>query len=149
LRRVYFQRLDFEAARASLTAWTERSRGCQPARDLLAQLWLRKGDRAKAQEIWRASLAADPQWAPAQAGLGSALLADNHPQEAETYLRNALLLDASDVESWVALGRALRAQHKIEDAEACWTQALALQPNHVAAAALLRESRAAGGSGKQ
>lgn len=117
--------------------------GALPA--ALAEQWLRTGAEARAAEMFRAALAADPNQLRARLVLGRFALDDARPQEAVRLLEPALAQAPEEVPILRALGDAHRESGNPSRAAALYERSLALQTPDATLLNALGWSLAAGG----
>ena len=90
-----------------------------------------QGRSAEAEELFRAALAIEPDYAAAHSNLGNALQALGHLDEAIVSYRRALELMPDSPGIHANLGVALRAQHKLDAAATAFQRAIELAPDSV------------------
>lgn len=117
--------------------------GALPA--ALAEQWLRTGAEARAAEMFRAALAADPNQLRARLVLGRFALDDARPQEAVRLLEPALAQAPEEVAILRALGDAHRESGNPSRAATLYERSLALQTPDATLLNALGWSLAAGG----
>ena len=79
-------------------------------------------------EVLHVELAAQPDNAGLHVALGDALMREHRMPEAETAMRRAAELDATDWSAQFGLGTVLYRQGQVAAALSCWRAALALDP---------------------
>jgi tetratricopeptide (TPR) repeat protein len=102
---------------------------------VLARAWHahQSGDSARAIELYRQALQADPGNADAWCLLGMVQRAAAQPDQAVASYREALRLRPDFVEGWNNLGNALVNQKKADEAVAAFRQVLRLRPDYAEA----------------
>jgi FkbM family methyltransferase len=92
-----------------------------------------KGDRAKAEQLFRQALAIAPDYARAHNNLGELLSERGEFEEAEAHLRRAVELDPGYFLAWNNLGILLsRRKSRLAEARDAYERALSANPDHVA-----------------
>ena len=99
------------------------------------------GDPARAETLYRATLAADPRHVQALTNLGTALAILGRTAEAERAFNGAIRLDPQNVQAHANLGNLLTETGRAEDAVHSCRAALALDPSHVGALVNLGNAR--------
>jgi tetratricopeptide (TPR) repeat protein len=87
------------------------------------------GDLARAEQLYRQALQADPAYADAWCFLGAACHGQGKLAEAEAHYRRAAQLAPDHPGAANGLGALLTRQGRLEEAAACFQHALRLQPN--------------------
>jgi FkbM family methyltransferase len=90
---------------------------------------MQSGDFARAEQLTRYVLQAEPANPSALYALGVACSRLNRPAEAEGCLRRAVEVRPGHADSWNQLGGALLAQGRTAEAVPCFQQAVRLQPD--------------------
>lgn len=88
----------------------------------LAESQLQTGDAAKAEENYRAALAANPKSAAAELGLGRALSRQDHLADAAPHFRQAAALDASYHDALLELADLYEKNKQVDDALALYRE---------------------------
>lgn len=104
----------------------------RPAQARLVEglLEYRRANYIVAKQKFEAAVAADPNLAPALAGLGRVALLDNRDEEAIAYFRRALALAPHDAESTYQLGVLEGRNGREEESRRLLRRALALRANY-------------------
>jgi tetratricopeptide (TPR) repeat protein len=104
----------------------------RPAQARLVEglLEYRRANYIVAKEKFQAAVAADPNLAPALAGLGRVALLDNRDEEAMTYFRRALAIAPHDAEATYQLGVLEGRNGREAEARRLLERALALRANY-------------------
>lgn len=91
------------------------------------------GRYAEGEQLARALTVRFPQHGFGWKVLGALLQTQGRVEEAVAPMQKAAKLSPGDAESHNNLGSTLLAQNRLTEAEACYRQALAIQPNYVRA----------------
>ncbi len=93
-------------------------------------LFLAQGDSGHAEECYRKSISADPDYADAYNNLGSVLHDQGRMDEAISCYRQALSIKPGYAEVYSNLGNALKDQGRLDEAISCYRQALSIKPDY-------------------
>ncbi len=127
---------EFQAARSLLLEVDRLAREDPVVNTAWGDLLLEKYNRSEAERSFQAALAADPQWAPAHAGLARTLAEDNPPAAAAEAAK-ALAIDAALVDPHLLLAELALDNDRDADATQAVEAALAVNPKSQDARALL------------
>ncbi|MEM7254896.1 MAG: TIGR02466 family protein [Pseudomonadota bacterium] len=125
---VCFQRGDLDSA-ARLCANLLEKAPHAGAAHLLGHIAHARGDIATAEQLFRQSVAADPNFSTGHAALGVALQQLGRPADAVEHYRAALKHQPEDVQTLYNLGTAHKAAHDLHSAETAYARAAALAPH--------------------
>ncbi len=136
---------DFEAALFAFRRASALDAAWAKPHANMGAAFVRLGRVQQARECYRRAIALEPDEAAVHFDLG-VLLRQMDDSDARTELARAVDLDPSQAVWWTELGCALADLNQREEAEACWRQALALNPQHAPACRrladlLVREAR--------
>ncbi len=131
----YLSMDDYEAAEEFLYSAIARLPGYMPARFLLGQSLMERGDFGEAEEIFREIMQQDPTNLFHFERLGWSLFRKNKLAEAEKVFRRGLTLDGDEVNvrrrTLNGLATTLHVQGKNAESEPYFRESLALEPNQV------------------
>ena len=110
------------------------------ARNYLGLCYDRTGNREKAQTEFRKAIEEGNKIEPYK-NLAHILLQEGKLEEAESVLRDALNVNANDIDLWINLGVALARSRRLGEAEEIFCRAVELDPLHELARKNLEEVR--------
>lgn len=131
-----------DPAAAALDSVLALAPDCMEAMRMAGTVAQMRGEPARAAELFRRVLDADPRDAGAQAGLGIALFERGEFDAAAAALRRACELAPGVASAWYNLGRALKLDTQNAVAMEALQQALRLDPAHVQARITLADAQA-------
>jgi tetratricopeptide (TPR) repeat protein len=129
----FFQAGQFPRAEATCEKVLEQEPNNPDALHLLGMISQHSGNLIRAAEMMDRSIQASP-WQPVYyCNLGNVYREQNRDDEAIACYRNAIALDAENVESLNNLGLTLQQQGKSDEAVACYRKAIGLNPGYAVA----------------